>query len=191
MWHTLLLGGTASIFLAMTAAALFHLRWARRLPSIGEFKPYDQNESSRGNQVQAVLCAETHGRSAKEPSGPGKSELTPARVAPISPPPDEPAMGSLSRPSIAARGNLSAGVTGVLCSVVLAARDEEPRIETTLRRLLAQEGVRLEVIVVDDRSQDGTREILRRLAKEDARVTVKRIEVLPEGGLGKCHGCHL
>src|SRR5439155_17802351 len=62
MWHTLLLGGTASIFLAMTAAALFHLRWARRLPSIGEFKPYDQNESSRGNVIaRALLVAEREG----------------------------------------------------------------------------------------------------------------------------------
>ena len=108
----------------MTAASLFHLRWARRLPSLGGSKPVHDNESS-------------------------------------------------------------------LCSVVLAARDEETRIEITIRRLLAQEGVRLQVIVVDDRSQDGTREILRRLAEEDARVKVERIDVLPDGWLGKCHACHM
>ena len=79
----------------------------------------------------------------------------------------------------------------IRCSVVIAARDEEARIEQTLRHLLAQRGVELKVIVVDDRSTDRTSEILRRLAKEDARVQVKRVDVLPEGWLGKCHACHV
>ena len=79
----------------------------------------------------------------------------------------------------------------VRCSVVIAARDEEARIEGTVRHLLAQRGVELDIIVVDDRSTDRTGEILRRLAKEDARVQVKRVDVLPEGWLGKCHACHI
>src|SRR5688572_14740945 len=41
-------------------------------------------------------------------------------------------------------------------SVVVAARNEEARIETTVRRLLTQDGVELEVIAVDDRSTDRT-----------------------------------
>ena len=61
------------------------------------------------------------------------------------------------------------------CSVVIAARDEEARIEQTIRHLLAQYGVQLEIIVVDDRSTDRTGEILRRLAAEDTRLRVKRI----------------
>src|SRR5258706_6982803 len=77
------------------------------------------------------------------------------------------------------------------CSVVIAARNEEARIEGTLRHLLAQRGVEAEFIVVDDRSTDRTSEILRRLAKEDARVKVLRVDKLPEGWLGKCHACHL
>jgi len=44
---------------------------------------------------------------------------------------------------------------------------------------------------VDDRSTDRTSEILRRLAQEDARVQVKRVDVLPEGWLGKCYACHV
>lgn len=79
----------------------------------------------------------------------------------------------------------------VRCSVVIAARDEELRIEQTLRRLLAQQGVETEFIVVDDRSKDGTGTILQRLAREDARVKVQRVDVLPEGWLGKCHACHI
>ena len=80
---------------------------------------------------------------------------------------------------------------GVRCSVVIAARDEEARIEQTIRHLLAQRGIEAEFIVVDDRSTDRTGEILRRLANEDARLQVKRVEVLPDGWLGKCHACHV
>lgn len=77
------------------------------------------------------------------------------------------------------------------CSVMIAARDEAGRIEQTLRRLLAQQAVSLEFIIVDDRSTDGTGAILRRIADEDARVKILRVESLPEGWLGKCHACHL
>jgi cellulose synthase/poly-beta-1,6-N-acetylglucosamine synthase-like glycosyltransferase len=79
----------------------------------------------------------------------------------------------------------------IRCSVVIAARDEEARIEQTVCRLLAQRGVELELIVVDDRSTDRTGEILRRLAKENPRIQVKRVDVLPDDWLGKCHACHI
>src|SRR4030095_11544136 len=79
----------------------------------------------------------------------------------------------------------------VRCSVVVAARDEEERIEQTIRHLLAQRGVELEFIVVDDRSTDRTSEIIQGLAKEDARIQVKRVDALPDGWLGKCHACHV
>src|SRR5262245_35697467 len=76
-------------------------------------------------------------------------------------------------------------------SVVIAARDEERRIETTVRGLLAQEDVDLEVIAVDDRSTDGTGEILRRVGAADRRLTVVRVDELPDGWLGKCHALHV
>jgi hypothetical protein len=79
----------------------------------------------------------------------------------------------------------------VRCSVIVAARDEAARLEATLRHLLAQQQVALEVIVVDDRSTDATGDILRRLVAEDARVRATRVEQLPEGWLGKCHACHV
>ena len=92
----------------------------------------------------------------------------------------------------AARGLNGGANTGVVrCSVVVAARDEEARIEETVRHLLAQEDVAVDVIVVDDRSTDRTGDLLRRLASEDARLQARRVELLPEGWLGKCHACHV
>jgi cellulose synthase/poly-beta-1,6-N-acetylglucosamine synthase-like glycosyltransferase len=87
--------------------------------------------------------------------------------------------------------SFSASEGRVRCSVVIAARDEEARIEATIRHLFAQRGVEIEIIAVDDRSTDRTGEILRGLANEDARLQVKRVDVLPEGWLGKCHACHV
>jgi hypothetical protein len=81
--------------------------------------------------------------------------------------------------------------SAVRCSVIVAARDEEARLEATVRHLLAQRHVTLEVIVVDDRSTDATGDILRRLASEDSRVRATRVDHLPEGWLGKSHACHV
>jgi cellulose synthase/poly-beta-1,6-N-acetylglucosamine synthase-like glycosyltransferase len=91
----------------------------------------------------------------------------------------------------AARSTATSSSESVRCSVVMAARDEEARIEQTMRHLLDQREVDLEFIIVDDRSTDRTGEIIERLAAEDARVKIKRVDVLPGGWLGKCHACHL
>jgi cellulose synthase/poly-beta-1,6-N-acetylglucosamine synthase-like glycosyltransferase len=77
------------------------------------------------------------------------------------------------------------------CSVIIAGRDEEARIENTVRRLLAQTAIDLELIIVDDRSQDRTPQILNALAREDPRIHIKRIDTLPPDWLGKCHACHV
>src|SRR5206468_3127416 len=78
-------------------------------------------------------------------------------------------------------------------SVVVTARDEAEGIEATVRRLLAQRYAALEVIVVDDRSTDGTGAILDRLQGEagPGRLTVIHNRELPRGWLGKCHACQL
>ncbi|HEU4402212.1 MAG TPA: glycosyltransferase [Candidatus Polarisedimenticolia bacterium] len=76
-------------------------------------------------------------------------------------------------------------------AVVVTARDEAAGIETTVRRLLAQRYPALEVIVVDDRSTDGTGDILDRLAAETPRLVVVHNRSLPQGWLGKCNACRL
>lgn len=83
-----------------------------------------------------------------------------------------------------------ADVPAARVSVILAARDEQARIEQTVRRALAQRAVDHEVIVADDRSSDDTPSILRALAREDPRLRVVRIDELPAGWLGKCHALH-
>jgi glycosyltransferase involved in cell wall biosynthesis len=84
-----------------------------------------------------------------------------------------------------------AGERQIRRSVVIAARDEEARIETTIRHLLGQAGDRLEIIAVDDRSGDHTGPILARLAREDSRLRIVRIDALPDAWLGKCHASHI
>jgi glycosyltransferase involved in cell wall biosynthesis len=70
--------------------------------------------------------------------------------------------------------------------VVVAARDEAGSIATSIQRLLAQDYPALEVVAVDDRSTDGTGEILDRLG-EDPRLHVLHVDALPDGWLGKNH----
>lgn len=76
---------------------------------------------------------------------------------------------------------------GPLVSVIVAARNEERGIEAGLRSLLRLAYPKLEVIVVNDRSSDGTAAILDRLAANESRVRVVTVAQLPPGWLGKNH----
>jgi len=75
-------------------------------------------------------------------------------------------------------------------SVIIPARNEARNIEACLGSVLASEYPRLEVIVVDDHSTDGTGEIARRLAADDARLRVVPAPELPAGWFGKQWACH-
>lgn len=81
------------------------------------------------------------------------------------------------------------GPQAPLVSIILPARNEALRLEPCLRSLLSQAWPRLEVIVVDDCSTDGTGELARRFAATDARLTVLAGAALPPGWVGKNHAC--
>jgi chlorobactene glucosyltransferase len=85
---------------------------------------------------------------------------------------------------------LNAPDDGPLVSIVIPARDEERAIERTVRALLSQTYRNLEVMVVDDRSTDGTSAILERLAVGDSRLHIVRGEEPPPGWLGKPWALH-
>ena len=75
-------------------------------------------------------------------------------------------------------------------SIIVAARNEERHVESAARAFLALDYPDLELLVVDDRSTDATPAILARIAAEDARLRVVRVDSLPAGWLGKNHALH-
>ncbi|MFA9477273.1 glycosyltransferase family 2 protein [Phycisphaerales bacterium AB-hyl4] len=76
-------------------------------------------------------------------------------------------------------------------SVLIPARDEADSIADCLREVLANEGVEMEVLVLDDRSTDGTDEVVSEIASHDSRVRLHRAPSLPAGWCGKQHACHV
>lgn len=75
-------------------------------------------------------------------------------------------------------------------SVIVPARNEEAGIGACVAGLLASTDVELEVIVVDDHSDDRTAAIVHALAREDLRLCLHAAPPLPSGWSGKQHACH-
>jgi chlorobactene glucosyltransferase len=76
-----------------------------------------------------------------------------------------------------------------LVSVIVPARNEARNIERCVRSLLASRYGPLEVIVVDDHSEDDTRAIVERIAAEDPRLRVISAPPLAPGWFGKQWAC--
>jgi chlorobactene glucosyltransferase len=76
-----------------------------------------------------------------------------------------------------------------LVSVILPARNEAHNIARCVSSILATTYPNLELIVVDDSSTDGTAQIAREAAADDARVRVVTCPPLPEGWFGKQWAC--
>jgi hypothetical protein len=88
-------------------------------------------------------------------------------------PPPQPAAGG-PRPSI---------------SVLIPARNEEGAIGAAVEAALASTGVDLEVVVLDDQSEDRTAQVVRGIAARDPRVRLETAPPLPAGWCGKQHAC--
>jgi glycosyltransferase involved in cell wall biosynthesis len=74
-------------------------------------------------------------------------------------------------------------------SVLIPARDEAHGIEAAVASVLASEGMRFEVVVMDDHSTDGTGALVAAMAERDARVRLEYAPKLPPGWNGKQHAC--
>jgi len=74
-----------------------------------------------------------------------------------------------------------------LVSIVIPACNEAGNIASAVESLLRQDYPNFELILIDDRSSDGTGEIIDRLAARDARIRPLHVQTLPEGWLGKVH----
>jgi cellulose synthase/poly-beta-1,6-N-acetylglucosamine synthase-like glycosyltransferase len=84
-----------------------------------------------------------------------------------------------------------------LVSVIVAAKEEEASIAETVKHLLNQTYPRLEIIAVNDRSQDGTGHKLEELRKWsegrqtiDVPLRILHVTSLPAGWLGKNHALY-
>jgi chlorobactene glucosyltransferase len=76
-----------------------------------------------------------------------------------------------------------------LVSVIVPARNEALNIERCVCSILRSRWPVLEVIVVDDRSEDATGALVRALAATDARVHVIEGAPVPDGWFGKQWAC--
>ena len=76
-----------------------------------------------------------------------------------------------------------------LVSVIIPARNEARCIVRCVRSVLATTYPHVEVIVVDDHSDDGTGDLARQAAPNDARLSVIVPPPLPEGWFGKQWAC--
>ena len=79
--------------------------------------------------------------------------------------------------------------SGIPLSIVIPARNERETIRTVLESVCASQYRTFEVIVVDDRSDDGTGDIVREVAASDPRIRLFEGEPLPDGWYGKPWAC--
>jgi len=77
-----------------------------------------------------------------------------------------------------------------MVSIIVPACNEEEHLEQSLLSRLNQDYPRFELIVINDRSTDGTKAIIDRIAAIDSRLIPINITELPNGWLGKVHALY-
>ncbi len=75
-------------------------------------------------------------------------------------------------------------------TIVVPACNEAASLEAALEAKLRDGYPNLEIVLVDDRSTDGTGVLADRLAARDPRIRVVHVAELPPGWLGKLHAMH-
>lgn len=75
-------------------------------------------------------------------------------------------------------------------SIIIPAKDEEEALEASVESILASAHKDVEIILIDDRSQDETWRIMERLRRKDRRIKTLRIGTLPAGWTGKTHAMY-
>ncbi|MBM3273511.1 MAG: glycosyltransferase [Candidatus Sericytochromatia bacterium] len=73
-----------------------------------------------------------------------------------------------------------------LVTIVLPARNEARCLERCLASLTAQDYPRIQILVVDDQSEDDTPRIIGDAAARDSRIEAIGGKALPAGWTGKC-----
>ncbi|EMI17943.1 glycosyl transferase family 2 [Rhodopirellula maiorica SM1] len=84
---------------------------------------------------------------------------------------------------------VSTDATVITVSVLIPARNEADSIAACVQSVLASRDVDLEVLVLDDDSDDATAAVVRDLAKTDSRVRCLSGQPLPPQWNGKQHAC--
>lgn len=74
-------------------------------------------------------------------------------------------------------------------SIILPARNEEPFIEKCIKSLLEQDYKNYEIIAIDDRSDDNTGNIIKKMSRENSKVVYVLAEPKPENWTGKNWAC--
>jgi len=76
-------------------------------------------------------------------------------------------------------------------SVLIPARNEEGSITECVESVLKSQGVKVEVVVLDDHSDDATADLVARISASDSRCRCVMGKPLPEHWNGKQHACYL
>ena len=78
----------------------------------------------------------------------------------------------------------------ILVSVLIPARDEESKIFACLNSIVMQTYANIEILVLDDHSQDQTSNVVKGFVDEDSRLNLIKSKPLPKGWVGKHWACH-
>lgn len=74
--------------------------------------------------------------------------------------------------------------------IIIAVRNEETHLAQALQSVIQLQYSRLRILIINDRSTDGTASILKNFSNQHPHITVTQIDQLPEGWLGKNHALY-